>query len=143
MTQEIIKNENIKIQQMVESYLRFRSATPSEAEKHFDEDSLNAFVEGNLNARENNMFIGHLADCGFCLHKTAELAQLQAAFENDEAVSPVVSAQPTRISEVMSGLFSRLFGNFEADQTVFAHEEKKEDKDPSEETSTEDKNSAE
>jgi hypothetical protein len=138
MTQEIIKNENIKIQQMVESYLRFRSATPNEAEQHFDEDALNAFVEGDLNARENNVFMGHLADCGFCLHKTAELALLQAAFENDEAAAPAVSAQPTRISEVMSGLFSRLFGNFEADQTVFAHSEEKE-KEPVDEGSDDQK----
>jgi hypothetical protein len=78
--------------------------------------------------------MGHLAGCGFCLHKTAELAVLQAAFESDEVIAPAVAAQPTRISEVMSNLFSRLFGNFETDQTVFAHSEEKE-KEPAAEDS--------
>lgn len=128
MGQEIINSENIGIQQMLQNYLRVRATVPSNAGAHLDEDSLTAFVEGSLSARENNMFTSHLADCGFCLHKTAELAQLQAYFEGEErTIETATEAQPARISEVLSGLFSRLFGSTGADQAVFAHEEKKED----------------
>jgi hypothetical protein len=128
MGQELINTENIEIQQMLENYLRFRTSVPSDGGTHLDDDSLAAFVEGDLSARENNMFMGHISDCGFCLHKTAEIAELQAHFESEEMGSAIVSeSQPVKISEVLSGLFSRLFGSFESEQTVFAHEEKKED----------------
>lgn len=126
MGQQNLKNENIEIQQMLEGYLRFRSSAPNEAGKHFDEDALSAFVEGNLSARENSAFVGHLIDCGFCLHKTAELAELQTAFAEDASLAAVPSAQPSKISEVISALFSRLFGM--SDGAVFAHEEKGEKK---------------
>lgn len=141
MGQEMINSENIGIQQMLQNYLRLRATTvPSNAGAHLDEDSLTAFVEGTLSARENNMFTAHLSGCGFCLHKTAELAQLQAYFEGDErTVETATEAQPARISEVLSGLFSRLFGSFETEQTVFAHEEKKEEEN-AEESADQDEN---
>jgi hypothetical protein len=128
MKHEIIKNENIKIQELLEGYLRFRSAakTQNEAGIHLDEDTLNAFVEGNLSSRENNSFISHLVECTFCLHKTAELSQLRAVFEDSVTVSGPAAAQPAKVSEVLSSLLSRLFGGSEG--AVFAHEEKEEKK---------------
>lgn len=143
MNQENIKNENIKIQELLESYLRFRSAaakTQNETGLHLDEDILTAFVEGNLTRRENDSFIAHLVDCSFCLHKTAELSQLRAVFEDDVTVALSDSAPPAKVSDVLSNLFSRLFGSTEG--VVFAHEEKKDDEPaaPSDEESSEDDN---
>jgi hypothetical protein len=135
MEQDNNNNKNNQFQQMVENFLRLRSASSNDTGAHLDDDSLAAFVEGDLSARENNMFMGHLSDCGFCLHKTAELAELQTYFASEEQdFAPAAETQPIRISEVLSGLFSRLFGNFDTGETVFAHEEKKEDKDASEES---------
>jgi hypothetical protein len=127
MNQDNIKNENIKIQAMLESYLRFRSSAKagSETGSHLDEDALSAFVDGDLTRRENESFIAHLIDCSFCLHKTAELSQLRSAFEEEAYEVGTQSAQPAKISEVLSNLFSQLFGS--SDGVVFAHEEKKED----------------
>lgn len=140
MGQEIINSENIGIQQMLQNYLRVRATVPNDAGAHLDEDSLTAFVEGNLTARENKMFMAHMSDCGFCLHKTAELAQLQAHFEGQEQqFEAAAEAQPTKISEVLSGLFSRLFGSVETEQTVFAHEEKKDEEKKEESTDQDDK----
>jgi hypothetical protein len=72
------------------------------------------------------VFASHLSDCGFCLHKTAELAELQMAFASDAPAVSVPEAMPSRISEVISGLFSRLFGQLDSGDAVFAHSEKKE-----------------
>ena len=93
---------------------------------HIDEDSLSAFVEGTLNARESDSIVSHLVDCGFCRHATAELIRLDLAFAEEETSAIAdTSVQPARLSEVLSGLFSKIFGNTEG--AVFAHEEKKED----------------
>jgi hypothetical protein len=125
--QNSINNENIEIQGLVEGYLRFKGESASQSENAFhpDEDMLNAFVEGNLTSRENSFFVSHLTDCGFCLHKTAELAQLSEVFVEETYTPNVASDQPAKVSEILSGLLSRLFGA--SDGAVFAHEEKKED----------------
>jgi hypothetical protein len=128
MKQDNITNENMKIQGLLESYLRFRSSaakTGSEAGSHLDEDGLAAFVDGNLTRRENESFLAHLVECSFCLHKTAELTELRSAFEEEVFDANVQSAEPVKVSEVLSNLFARLFGS--SDGVVFAHEEKKED----------------
>ncbi|HEV7643564.1 MAG TPA: hypothetical protein VGO50_06410 [Pyrinomonadaceae bacterium] len=128
MNQDNITNENIKIQGLLESYLRFRSSAAKdgiEAGSHLDEDGLAAFVDGNLTRRENESFIAHLVECSFCLHKTAELTELRSAFEEEVFEASSQAAEPVKVSEVLSNLFSRLFGS--SDGVVFAHEEKKED----------------
>ncbi len=128
MNQDNITNENMKIQGLLESYLRLRSSAAkdvNEAGSHLDEDGLAAFVDGNLTRRENESFITHLVDCSFCLHKTAELTELRTAFEEEIFDAGMQTAEPVKVSEVLSNLFSRLFGS--SDGVVFAHEEKKED----------------
>ena len=127
MTKEILNKENNEIQALMESFLRFRSSASKTAEvgEHLDEDSLAAFVDGDLTRRENTFFASHLVDCSFCLHKTAELAQLRSAFEEEAYDAIPQTSQPVKISEVLSDLFSRLFGSSEG--AVFAHEEKKDD----------------
>ena len=114
--------QELQIQGLLGRYLATRNTTGTSESGHVDEDSLSAFVEGTLNAREADSIVPHLVDCGFCRHATAELVRLELAFAEDEAPSMAeTSAQPARISEVLSGIFSKIFGTTEG--TVFAHEE--------------------
>ena len=121
--------QELQIQGLTDRYLATRNtAGPAESGHHVDEDSLSAFVEGTLNARESDSIVSHLVDCGFCRHSTAELIRLDLAFAEDEAPAITeTSAQPARISEVLSGIFSKIFGTTEG--AVFAHEEKKDEED--------------
>ena len=137
MENEIKLNpQELQIQGLIGRYLATRNNTAQAETGHIDEDSLSAFVEGTLNAREAESIVPHLVDCGFCRHATAELVRLELAFAEDEAPSITeTSTQPARISEVLSGIFSKIFGTTEG--AVFAHEEKK-DEEP-EQKSEEDK----
>lgn len=116
--------QEIKIQGLLDRYLQFRSSNTSLSarENHLDEDSLAAFVEGRLSERESPSIIKHLIDCSFCLHVTGELAKLNAVFAEDEVVIPTLAKEPTRVSDVLSGILSSIFGT--SDNAVFAHEEK-------------------
>jgi hypothetical protein len=119
-----LRSQEIDIQALLEGYLKARRANNSAHEgRHLDEDSLTAFVEGNVSRRELPTIVSHLVDCSFCLHITAELVRLDLAFASEEVRTvPVQSEQPSKISEVLSGLLSRIFGT--NDGVVFAHEEK-------------------
>jgi hypothetical protein len=123
---EQINSEEIRMQGLVDRYLKFRSSTPISG-AHLDEDSLNAFVEGTLNKRESAPILKHLIDCSFCLNVTAELAKLELAFAEEEIPVSVFTtdAEPTKVSDVLKGLLSRIFGTSGGE--VFAHEEKPED----------------
>ncbi len=119
-------SQELKIQGLLDRFLRLKiSANGLTVEgEHLDEDSLTAFVEGNLGQRETQPVINHLVNCTFCRHITAQLVKLEMAFA-DEVVNPVVNEnQPSKVSEVLSGLLSRIFGNNEG--AVFAHQEKEE-----------------
>ncbi|HQU82746.1 MAG TPA: hypothetical protein PKY59_06465 [Pyrinomonadaceae bacterium] len=119
--------QDIQIQGVLDNFLKLRAKENTSATTHLDEDSLTAFVEGNLSRRESQPIVSHLVDCSFCRHITAELVKLDYAFAETEEIRPVVSetAEPSRISEVLSGLLSRIFGSNE--EAVFALEEKEED----------------
>ena len=118
--------QELQIQGLLGRYLATRNTTSPAANGHIDEDSLSAFVEGTLNTRESDSIVSHLVDCGFCRHETAELIRLDLAFAEEETSAITdTSVQPARISEVLSGLFSKIFGSTEG--AVFAHEEKKDD----------------
>lgn len=133
-----MSGEEAKIQSLLEAFLRSRPTLKSSAAEtsfHLDEDSLAAFAEGNLAERESAPMVDHLVRCGFCRHKTADLLRLSVAFEGVEPeLSPVADAsQPSKVSEVLSGLLAKIFGS-SSDQAVFAHEEKNpEDGEPVEE----------
>ncbi|HSK70791.1 MAG TPA: hypothetical protein VK892_03780, partial [Pyrinomonadaceae bacterium] len=121
-----INPSELKIQGLLDRYLRFQSKTDGfEGRAHLDEDSLTAFVEGSLSEREAQPMIAHLVDCSFCRHVTAELVKLDLAFA--EEIQPIAAAesQPTRVSEVLGGILSRLFGT--NDGAVFAHHEEEEE----------------
>ncbi len=121
-------SEELKIQGLLDRYLKFRTSTVN-SDAHLDEDSLAAFVEGRLSQRESSPVIKHLIDCSFCLNVTAELAKLELAFADEfQTVSAVAApAEPTKVSDVLKGLLSRIFGT--QDGAVFAHHETEEDKD--------------
>ncbi len=123
--------QELQIQGLLDRYLASRNSMTEAGTAHIDEDSLSAFVEGTLNARESENVTSHLVDCGFCRHASAELIRLELAFAEDEVPSSISSSsEPTKMSEVLGRLFSKIFGT--ADGAVFAHEEKKEDEEKNE-----------
>jgi len=128
-----IDTEEQRIQRLLDVFLVSRNILKSSAAEtsfHLDEDSLSAFVEGNLAERESRPLVSHLVDCGFCRRKTVELLRLDLEFEGADAGSESMPPhEPSRISEVLSGLFGKIFGN--AEGAVFAHNEKDEDEDTS------------
>ena len=121
--------ENIRIQGLLDSYLRVRPYTIESQGQHLDDDSLSAFVEGSLSEIESKPITTHLVDCGFCRNVTAELVRLELAFADDTA--HISTETPTKVSEVMNGFFSRLFGSSIGE--VFAHQEEEEKKPETEE----------
>lgn len=122
MENEIALNpQELQIQGLLTRYLDSRNEISSPT-GHIDDDTLSAFVEGTLNQRESGPIVTHLVDCGFCRNTTAELVRLELAFAEDPAASQVEpKAEPAKISEVLSGIFSKIFGT--SDGAVFAHEE--------------------
>lgn len=133
-----LQPQEIQIQGLIDRYLRAKTAGNSQVEaQHLDEDSLAAFVEGNLNEREAKPVVSHLIDCSFCRHITAELVRLDLAFAVEEIpLAAIQSEQPSKISEVLNGLLARIFGT--NDGAVFAHQE--DEKKPEDAEKTEDEN---
>lgn len=122
---EQINLQEPKILGILDSYLNARGIGDhaiTTQDSHLDEDSLAAFTEGNLNTREAQPIISHLVKCSFCRHITAELVRLDLAFAEDDSVAQIIeNREPSRVSEVLSGLLSRIFGT--SDGAVFAHHE--------------------
>lgn len=125
--EEIIDPLEVKMQDLLNRYLRLRSTTGGfeSQQSHLDEDSLTAFVEGNLSRREAGPMLSHLVACSFCRQVTAELIKLDVFFA-DEAPVPAPAEKPAKVSEVLGDILSRLFGT--NDGAVFAHHEEKEEK---------------
>jgi hypothetical protein len=130
----------IKIQGLLDRFLKVRSAERGIVtdQGHLDEDTLAAFVEGNVRDREAKPIVAHLIDCSFCRNITAELVKLDLAFagETELAPTPVAETQPTRIADVLGGILTRIFGANEG--AVFAHHEDEEQKNAVEENPQED-----
>jgi len=126
-----LKNtEETGIQSLLDQYLASRSGMKSsvgETSLHLDEDSLAAFAEGTLSKRESAPVVRHLVDCGFCRHKTAELVLLDLEISaTEERGVQSATTEPSAISRVLNGVFSKIFGA--SDQAVFAHNEEEDDK---------------
>ena len=120
-----LNREEIRIQGLLDGYLkRQSSANLSTPQNHLDEDSLAAFVEGNLSERESKPIVSHLVDCSFCRHVTAELVRLDLAFSDEPVQAIAQESQPSKISEVLNNLVARIFGT--NDSAVFAHNETEE-----------------
>jgi hypothetical protein len=122
---------NAKIQGLLARYLELRSKESLQDQRtgHLDEDTINTLVEGRLTEREATPVVAHLTDCSFCRHKTVELVRLEMYFEGVEEPFRLheESPQPVSVSSVLGGILNRIFGSGEA--AVFAHEEKKDEKD--------------
>lgn len=114
--------QELQIQGILDRYLASGNKRTAAEGSHVDDDSLAAFVEGTLNKRESDSIVTHLVDCGFCRHTTAELVRLDLAFAEETPAQIAANAEPSKISEVLSGIFSKIFGT--TDGAVFAHEEK-------------------
>lgn len=131
-----ISLQDLQIQGLLANFLRradVNNETASYRQQHLDEDTATAFVEGNLSVRQSEPIINHLVGCSFCRHITAELIKLDLAFAEAETARPtaIKESETAKISDVLSGLLSRLFGS--TDGAVFAHqEEEKEAKKPEE-----------
>jgi hypothetical protein len=122
---DIQNSHETLIQGMLSRYLPKRNAGFANIKgPHLDEDALAAFTEGTVNEREAGPMITHLVDCSFCRHVTADLIRLNAEFA-DETIPAVPASEPAGISEVLSGLFSKIFGT--TDGAVFAHNEDEEE----------------
>ncbi len=120
----LINSEDVQIRGILDRYLRLKVSENdlSSRDVHLDEDSVAAFVEGNLTERESQPVIKHLVGCSFCRNITAELVKLDFALAGEEAIPTLVDEEkPSRVSEVLSGLLSRMFGT--NDGVVFAHQE--------------------
>jgi hypothetical protein len=130
---ENLNPEEYKIQGLLGRYLNARSAAEQALNTgvdHLDEDTLSAFVEGGLTKREAKPIVSHLIDCTFCRHVTSELVRLDLAFvDTVEARQPVREQEPAKISAVLNGILSRIFGT--RDGAVFAHHEKDDEEDKS------------
>ncbi len=131
---ELTNSQDIQIQGLVDRYLRLRNSNDNTTlpQKHIDEDSLAAFTEGNLKEREAQPIVSHLVDCSFCRQVTAELIRLDLAFNEDVVQITTAENQPSKISEVLSNLLSRIFGT--NDGAVFAHEEKEQETEKTEDS---------
>jgi hypothetical protein len=125
--------EDLMIQGLLDNYLRFRSANDAglNNDQHLDDDSLTAFVEGNLSERESTPILSHLVDCSFCRHVTAELVRLDFAFADEQApvrAAGSAAAAPSSVSDVLNNLLSRIFGTSDS-SAVLAHQQPEEKED--------------
>src|SRR5438128_3320148 len=125
--QEQTNSNERDIQALIGRYLNLRTSNEPAAANapHMDDDQLSAFTEGNLSRRETRPIVSHLVDCSFCRHITADLVRLDFALAATES-APAASAasEPSKVSEVLSGLLARIFGS--SGSAVFAHEDSKE-----------------
>lgn len=128
--------QDVRIQGLLDRFMRSRIPGENLAAQadHLDDDSLTAFIEGNLGERETKPIISHLVRCSFCRHVTAELIKLDFAFAKEEVQITANENQPSRISEVLSNLLSRIFGANNGAGAVFAHQEKEENAEESEDS---------
>lgn len=132
-----INPQDLQIQGLLDRYLRLRVSGPIQEiqGEHLNEDWLAAFTEGKLSEREAQPVVRHLVGCSFCREMTTELVRLDLAFAGEEIQVAAAENQPSKVSEVLSSLLSRIFGT--NDGAVFAHQENEED---SENTEEENKN---
>ena len=100
---------------------RLKTYTEVEAlDAHPDEDTVSAFLEGQLDEAGSSQMVSHLITCGSCRHTTAQLTRLdsQIITEND---LPLKDEGLGRVRLLLEGLASRVMPSSEED-VVFAYQ---------------------
>ena len=122
-----LNQSEAKIQRALGLFLRSQESwgDPAKHSTHVDDDVITAFVEGNLSENEAKPVVSHMVECSYCLHVSAELLKLEAAFADEPAAVKPIAEEQAGIGQVLSGILGRIFGSSES--SVFAHEEKEED----------------
>lgn len=128
------KNSNDEaLRRMVDVHLRYReqvataAATTSTGVRHLDEDSLAAFIGGNLSQTESVPLVSHLVGCGFCRRATAQLVRLESELAEMESVhAPQQQPEPGRIRRLLDSLAARVLPQSDED-AVFAYHAPAED----------------
>ncbi|MCW5960506.1 MAG: hypothetical protein KIS76_10125 [Pyrinomonadaceae bacterium] len=136
--QGILNSEELKIEKLLNLFLNARVSGDVSSEavgEHLDDDTISAFVEGDLNREESVPVIKHLVDCSFCRNVTAELVKLDLHFADEPVVESVIEEVPSKITQVLNGILAKIFGN--NDGAVFAHQEPENESDDEEESKTE------
>ena len=122
-----MNSQELRIQGLLDRYLASRDSNEIRRQTPFILTTIRLLLlpkEDSASVKAAPM-IAHLVDCSFCRHITTELVRLDLEFAPEtEAVRPVIrEAEPSKISEVLSGLLSRIFGA--GGQAVEAYDEKK------------------
>lgn len=118
--------QQLKIQGLLDRYLYARPTAAAADSAHLDDDTVAAFVEGTLTAREEMPTVSHLADCSFCRRRTAELVRLEIELAGDvPEPREAAESSPARVSDVLTGLLAKIFSP--TDGAVFAHGEQDDD----------------
>ena len=117
-----INDQETAMQVILDKYLTMRDGGAASSVSHLDDDTIAAFVDGSLSEGEGDSAVGHLVECSFCRHVTAELVRLDLDFV-DVAPATVLNQDPapSSVSSVISGLIARIFGTDTG--AVFAHTE--------------------
>ena len=87
---------------------------------HPDEDTVSAFLEGQLDEAGSSQMVSHLITCGSCRHTTAQLTRLDSQI-NTENDSPLKDEGLGRVRLLLEGLASRVMPSSEED-VVFAYQ---------------------
>ena len=100
---------------------RLKAYTEVEAlDAHPDEDTVSAFVEGQLDEAGSSQMVSHLITCGSCRRTTAQLTRLDSQI-NSENDSRVKDDGLGRVRTLLEGLASRVMASSEED-VVFAYQ---------------------
>ena len=100
---------------------RLKTYTEVEAlDAHPDEDTVSAFLEGQLDEAGSSQMVSHLITCGSCRHTTAQLTRLDSQI-NTENDLPLKDEGLGRVRLLLEGLASRVMPSSEED-VVFAYQ---------------------
>jgi hypothetical protein len=113
------KKETAAIRYMI--HHRLKTYTEVEAlDAHPDEDTVSAFLEGQLDEAGSSQMVSHLIACGSCRHTTAQLTRLDSPI-NAEDDSTLKDEGLGRVRLLLEGLASRVMPSSEED-VVFAYQ---------------------
>ena len=119
MKQQSTKKETAAIRYMI--HHRLKTYTEVEAlDAHPDEDTVSAFLEGQLDEAGSSQMVSHLITCGSCRHTTAQLTRLDSPINAGDD-SPLKDEGLGRVRLLLEGLASRVMPSSEED-VVFAYQ---------------------